>query len=456
MPEDSQFIATKRDVLSVSRLVTEVRAVLEGSFPLLWLEGEISNLASPRSGHLYFSLKDAHSQVRCALFRNKRNLLRFTPKDGDKVLARVRVTLYEPRGDFQLVIEHMEPAGEGLLKQAFEALKAKLDKEGLFAAERKKDLPRYPACAGIITSPSGAAIRDVLHVLERRFPTMRVIIYPAQVQGEQAPAELRDALQRAIKRNECDVLILTRGGGSLEDLAAFNDEPLARAIADCPIPLVSAVGHEIDFTIADFVADRRAPTPSAAAELISPDRDNLLDQTKGATVRLRKSIDVQLQSLQQQSRHLKQRVQQQHPMALLRQQQQRLDEAWIQLQREMQQGLFLSRTKLQSLAQELKHQSPERKLNAMRERRLTLAKHLGNGMNHFLQQRRSTLANPAARLHGISPLATLTRGYSILRKTDTKQIIRSTENTGIGDQLTAILKEGELDVEVKGLRISEN
>ena len=275
-----------RDIYSISRLNTEVRAVLEGSFPLLWVEGEISNLAVPRSGHLYFSLKDPHAQVRCALFRGKRQLLRFEPANGDRVLARVRIGFYEPRGEFQLIVEHMEPAGAGDAQRAFDALKRKLDAEGLFDAGRKRPLPAYPHRIGVITSPSGAAIRDVLHVLARRAPQIPITLFPAQVQGKDAPADLLAALQTAIARGDCDVLLLTRGGGSVEDLAAFNDEALARAIAASPVPVVSAVGHEIDFSIADFVADRRAPTPSAAAELLSPDSDALATAVGGLRRRL--------------------------------------------------------------------------------------------------------------------------------------------------------------------------
>ncbi len=233
-----------RDVYSISRLNSEVRAVLEGSFPLLWVEGEISNLATPRSGHLYFSLKDAHAQVRCALFRAKRQLLRFTPADGTQVLARVRIGLYEPRGDFQLIVEHLEPAGAGAAQREFELLKQRLQAEGLFDPARKRPLPRFPLRLGVITSPSGAAIRDVLKVLRRRAPQLAVTILPVRVQGSGAADEILEALQISARRADCDVLLLTRGGGSIEDLAAFNDERLARAIAALQIPVVSAVGHE--------------------------------------------------------------------------------------------------------------------------------------------------------------------------------------------------------------------
>ncbi|MCP5022944.1 MAG: exodeoxyribonuclease VII large subunit, partial [bacterium] len=270
MPSSPSISAPQRDIYSVSRLNSEVRAVLDASFPLLWVEGEISNLARPSSGHIYFSLKDPHSQVRCAMFRMKRQRLRFEPENGMQVLVRARPNLYEARGDFQLSIEHMELGGEGLLRQAFEELKQRLDQEGLFDSGQKRPLPQFPRQIGVITSPSGAAIRDMISVLKRRLPAIPVVIYPVQVQGDRSAVDINQAVQLANRRSECDLLILTRGGGSLEDLMAFNDEQVARAIAASEIPIISAIGHEIDFTIADFVADQRAPTPSAAAELATP------------------------------------------------------------------------------------------------------------------------------------------------------------------------------------------
>ncbi|RLA31329.1 MAG: exodeoxyribonuclease VII large subunit, partial [Gammaproteobacteria bacterium] len=260
-----------RDIYTPSRLNLEARTLLEGHFPLLWIEGELSNLARPASGHLYFSLKDARAQVRCAMFRNRNRALRFRPANGQQVLLRARAGLYEGRGEFQLIVESMEEAGHGALQRAYEELRGRLTDEGLFDEALKRPLPTLPRQIGIITSPSGAALHDVLHVLARRFPAIPVVLYPATVQGDEAPNALRAALATAIRRAECDVLLLARGGGSLEDLWAFNDEALARAIRACPIPVVSGIGHETDFTIADFVADLRAPTPSAAAEAISPD-----------------------------------------------------------------------------------------------------------------------------------------------------------------------------------------
>jgi exodeoxyribonuclease VII large subunit len=337
-----------RDIFSVSRLNSELRHVLEGSFPLLWVQGEISNLSIPRSGHLYFSLKDSHAQIRCALFKGKANLLRFKPKDGDSVIARAKVALYEPRGDCQLIIESMEPAGEGALQKAFEALKLKLQKEGLFETSLKKELPAHPINIGIVTSSSGAAIRDMLNILSRRHPTATVTIYPCLVQGTEAPADIRQALNNALTRQQDDVIVLTRGGGSIEDLWAFNDEQLARDIAAADIPIVSAVGHEIDFTIADFVADRRAPTPSAAAELISPDQAQISQRVHQLNAQLTLRTQQSLAAKQKQLQQLEQRLTRQHPRARTQQQQQRLDEIQLRLQRSVSNTLLKQQTASQT------------------------------------------------------------------------------------------------------------
>jgi exodeoxyribonuclease VII large subunit len=261
----------ERVIYSVSQLNDQVKDLLEHSFPPLWVEGEISNFSCPASGHWYLSLKDSQAQVRCAMFRNRNQGLGFQPKNGLQVLARGRPGLYAPRGEFQLILDQIEPAGEGALRRAFELLKQKLQAEGLFDETYKQALPTVPDRIGIITSPTGAALRDILNVLRRRFPLGQVVIYPVPVQGTEAAPAIVRALKTAAERQECDLLVVARGGGSLEDLWAFNEESVARAIHACPLPVVSGVGHEIDFTIADFVADLRAPTPSAAAELVSPD-----------------------------------------------------------------------------------------------------------------------------------------------------------------------------------------
>src|SRR5271167_4794465 len=295
---------SNRDIYSVSRLNREVRVLLERGFGGLWLEAEISNFARPSSGHWYFSLKDSAAQVRCAMFRQRNMLSAFTPRDGQKVLVRARIGLYEPRGEFQLIVDHMEDAGLGALKRQFEELSARLNLEGLFAVERKRPLPSLPRRIGVITSPTGAAVRDILHVLARRFPATAVLIYPVSVQGAQAAAEIVAALESAGVRAECDVLILARGGGSLEDLWAFNDERLARVIAASSIPVISGVGHEIDFTIADFAADVRAPTPSAAAELVVPDAAEWFDAFAQFGARLRRGMLRRLEAHRERLRWL--------------------------------------------------------------------------------------------------------------------------------------------------------
>lgn len=316
----------ERDVYTVSRLNREARILLERGMPPLWIEGEISNFAAPSSGHWYFSLKDANAQVRCAMFRQRNSQSACTPRDGLHVMARARVSLYEARGDYQLLVDHLEEAGEGALRRRFELLKAKLQREGLFATERKRPLPALPRRIGVITSPSGAAIRDILNVLKRRFCAIPILIYPVPVQGAGAAEEIAATLRLASRRAECDVLVLARGGGSLEDLWAFNEEIVARALLDCRIPTVSGVGHEIDFTIADFVADVRAPTPSAAAELIVPNCQEWIERSQALSRRLTNRIQRLLQNCRATQDWLARRLAQAHPGVWLRHQAQRVDD----------------------------------------------------------------------------------------------------------------------------------
>jgi exodeoxyribonuclease VII large subunit len=439
-----------RDIFSVSRLNAEVRAVLDGSFPLLWVEGEISNLAAPRSGHLYFSLKDAHAQVRCAMFRNRRVLLRQQPANGDQVLLRARVSLFEPRGDFQLIVEHLEPAGAGSAQRAFEALKARLQQEGLFDAALKRELPAFPHHLGVITSPSGAAIRDVLKVLKRRAPHLRVTIYPSQVQGEGATEELRETLALALERAECDVLLLTRGGGSIEDLAAFNDEILARTIAAAEIPVVSAVGHEVDFTITDFVADRRAPTPSAAAELISPDGQALRTRLDRHHRRLRAAIRRQTGTQAQLLARLQGRLERASPRNRLRQQQQRLDAADLRLVRALRRQLLGRREGLEALQRQLRSHSPAQRLTLLRQRLTALAGGLFQAWQTTQRERRQHLAATARELNAVSPLATLERGYAVLRQAqlEGQPVVRSVLQVNRQERLVALLPDGSLELSV--------
>ena len=346
----------QRKILSVSQLNRESRFLLEKNLSTLWVDGEISNLSRPASGHIYFTLKDAQAQIRCAMFRNRLNHIRFRPENGAQVQIRGSVSLYEARGDYQLIAEHMEAGGDGALQRAFEQLKRELEREGLFNPAHKQPIPALPTRVGVITSPSGAAIHDILSVLQRRFPSLPIIIYPTAVQGEQATQEVVSAIQQAEQQQQCDLLVIARGGGSIEDLWTFNQEAVARAIYHCPLPIISAVGHETDFTIADFVADQRAPTPSAAAESISPDREQWLEGVKQLAQRLIRSNQHILQIHTQQLQGLKKRLR--HPGERIQQFTQRLDESEQRLQRAQQQTLGRKSEQLQRIRLSLQHNAP--------------------------------------------------------------------------------------------------
>ncbi len=433
-----------RDIYSISRLLRETRAILEGSFPLLWIDGEISNFSRPSSGHMYFSLKDEAAQVRCAMFRNRNLQLRFKPENGMHVLVRARVTLYEARGDFQIVVEHMEEAGLGALQRAFEELKARLGKEGLFETGRKLPVPVLPKRIGVITSPTGAAIRDILSVLKRRFPAIPVLIYPVSVQGEQAAGEIAATIQLADSRQECDVFILARGGGSLEDLWAFNEEVVARAIYACETPLVSAVGHEVDFTIADFVADQRAPTPSAAAELVTPDQHELQQRLAKQLARLARQIRGVLHQSDQTLGWLKKRLHQQHPARGLQLKAQRLDELELRLQRQVKIVLERRRYRLGRLNSRLQRHAPVRQLAHLNQRRQNLEQRLHHAWERLMTQKRQRLAMSSRTLDSVSPLATLQRGYAIVQDLDTKKVYRDAAELNAGDTVSARLSKGSL------------
>jgi exodeoxyribonuclease VII large subunit len=438
---------TGRDIFSVSRLNMEVRSALENSFPLLWVTGEISNLAMPRSGHLYFSLKDASAQVRCAMFRNRRSLLRFQPGDGAQVIVRARVTVYEPRGDLQLIVEHMEPAGEGLLRQQVEELARKLREEGLFDEERKKPIPTFPGKIGVVTSPSGAAIRDVLSVLKRRCPSIPVVIYPVPVQGKTAAGEIADMLKIADRRKECDLLILTRGGGSLEDLMAFNDEQLARTIAGLSIPVISAIGHEIDTSISDHVADRRAPTPSAAAELASPDSAALLHRVALLDTRLQRVHAQKLQRNMQRLDELGIRLQQQHPGLRLRHQAERITTLKSRLEQAGGNRIRILRATLETLATRLQAQAPARRVAENRSHLERLARRSETLIRQRLAESGARVTALARELHAISPLATLERGYSITLN-DSQQAITDSSQVRKGEELEIRFARGSIQAEV--------
>jgi exodeoxyribonuclease VII large subunit len=444
--------AQAREVLSISQLNQAARRLLETGLPMVWVEGEISNLARPSSGHIYFTLKDASAQVRCAMFKMKNRLLDFRPSDGQQVLARVRVSIYEARGDYQLIIEHMEEAGDGALRRQFELLKHKLQQEGLFDAETKQALPELPRRIGIITSPTGAAIRDILSVLKRRFPAIPVLIYPIPVQGAEAPPAIVQAIQLAAQRAECDLLVLTRGGGSLEDLWAFNDEAVARAVHDCPIPLVSAVGHEIDFTIADFVADVRAPTPSAAAELISPDRGEWLEYVSQQRARLVRALRGQLQQRQQTLHALRRHIK--HPGQRLRERAQRLDELEQRLMQGQLRFFKHQHARIGTLQARLQAQSPVQHIRTLGVRLASLQRAARHAILQRLKRDRQRLLAQTHALETVSPLATLNRGYAIVQ-TEDGRVVREAGEVEIGQRVQARLGKGRLQCRVEERHLDE-
>jgi exodeoxyribonuclease VII large subunit len=441
--------AAGREVYSVSRLNQEVRMLLEGVFPLLWVEGEISNFSRPSSGHCYFTLKDSDSQIRCAMFRPKATNLRHAPKNGDQVLLRARVSLYPARGDYQLIVEHLEDAGEGALRRAFEQLKAKLQAEGLFAPEHKKPLPALPRRLGVITSPTGAAIRDVLTVLARRFPSLPVLIYPVPVQGAGAGEKIAETIRLASARREVDALLLTRGGGSLEDLWSFNEEVVARAIFDCKIPLVAAVGHEVDFTIADFVADARAPTPSAAAELLSPDGEAWREALARQGERLHKLLQQQLSRTAERIGWLRRHLDQHHPRRRLMDANLRLDELEGRLQQAGRRRLREFEQRRDGLTQRLHRQSPALRVQTLEARRKELLHRLQFAMTCELREQEQTLMGLVRQLDVVSPLATLARGYAVIRREADGSIVRSTRKIRAGEPVSAQLAEGTLHCRVE-------
>jgi len=429
--------------ISVSQLNRRVKQLLEQGIARLWVEGEISNLSRPSSGHIYFSLKDDSAQVSAAWFRQRQRAPAIGFKDGDKVLAFGRVSLYEARGNYQLIVEQLEPAGEGVLKQRFDALKKKLLAEGLFDEDRKQPLPALPHRIGVITSPSGAAVRDIVSVLRRRFPAIPVVIYPAAVQGDAAPGELLAALATAVRRNECDVLIIGRGGGSLEDLWAFNDERLARAIADCPIPVVSAVGHEVDFTIADFVADVRAPTPSGAAEIVVPDSRDWQHRVNVLATRIGRIGQRAIEDRAQQLDWLNRRLFGASPAATLRRQRDQLRENQGRLAAAARRHLMAQKAALQALHGELVQLSPALTVQRAIGRLGELRQRLGSSAQKGVAVTDHRVALLGRALHSVSPLATLDRGYAIVTDAD-GTVLRDAATVARGDEIRARLKQGSL------------
>ncbi len=437
------------DILTPAQLNTLARDLLESAFPLVWVEGELGNVSRPSSGHLYFTLKDARAQVRAAMFKPKSQWLKFVPREGMRVLVRGRLTLYEARGDYQLILDHMEEAGEGALRRAYEELKARLEAEGLFDAERKRTLPAHVRRLAVITSPSGAAVRDVLSVLRRRFPLLEVDLLPSLVQGDTAAAQITALLRQADASGRYDVILLTRGGGSLEDLWAFNDEQLARAIAASTTPVVSAVGHETDFSLSDFAADLRAPTPSVAAELLVPDQRDLALRLRRLAQRLNQlQVHAMSQAMQRADRAAL-RLQAHSPQARLALLRHRQEAAFARLQANWRQKQERRRAQLAHAAAVLRGAQPQRQLAALKERLAALAPRSQSAISRQLQADALRLRGIARSLEAVSPLATVARGYSILTRADDGTLVRSSTQVQPGDRMQARLAEGTLQVRVE-------
>ena len=469
--ESAALPAPAREVYSVSRLNREVRVLLERGLGVLWVEGELSNLSQPSSGHWYFSLKDRNAQLRCAMYRVKNSLVGFTPRAGMQVLVRGRISLYEPRGEFQLIIEHLEEAGVGALRREFERVKARLAADGLFALERKRPLPRFPRRIGLITSPSGAALRDILQILARRYPPARVLIYPSPVQGAAAVPTLVAALTTASARAECDLVILARGGGSLEDLWAFNDERVARAIHACSLPVVCGVGHEIDFTIADLVADARAPTPSAAAEMVVPDRHACLEALTRTARRMEGGVRRELRAMRVRLDAVARRLGREHPGMRLQQQLQRLDDLSQRLAGGTRGTLHREGQRLAELRARLQQHSPRhalgewgarnqslqlrlaRAIGAHTTRAIARSEHAGGRLERATRARLTAAAQRLAlaqrALDAVSPLATVQRGFAILKDAE-GNIITDAATVAIGAEIEASLARGTLTARVTG------
>ncbi|MCK3657605.1 exodeoxyribonuclease VII large subunit [Pasteurellaceae bacterium Pebbles2] len=431
----------EQNIYSVSQLNGAVRNALEGEFGAVWLTGEISNFTQPVSGHWYLTLKDENAQVRCAMWRMKTTRVSFRPQNGMQVLVRAGVSLYEPRGDYQLIIESMHPAGEGLLQQQFEQLKMKLAAEGLFAQNLKKNLPHFCKTLGVVTSPTGAALQDILQILKRRDPNLKVVIYPTQVQGKDAANEIAQMIELANQRQEVDVLIVGRGGGSLEDLWCFNEEIVARAIFNSTIPIISAVGHEIDVTIADFVADLRAPTPSAAAELVSRNQDELFKQLDYQHQRLTMAFDRLFAEKHQLLQHWLLRLQHQHPNAQLKIQQQRTIQLEQRLISVMQRIMEKNRHNFTALYQRLDNNPLPHLLQKQQQHLQQLKVRLNFELNSRLTNKQHQLAHLCARMDSLSPLKVLARGYSIAENAQGKAI-SSIQQVHLGEPLQTRIADG--------------
>ena len=435
--------SSNREILSISELNKTVKSLLEKEFSLIYVEGEISNFSRPSSGHWYFTLKDEKAQIKCAMFKNQNRSVPFEPKNGQQVVLYGKVTLYEGRGDFQIITSSLEVSGDGELRRSFERLKASLQKEGFFDQQRKKTIPKLPNKIAIITSPTGAAIKDIFSVIYRRFPALGMTVIPTQVQGEEAVPQIVDAIKTANKeKSSYDLILLSRGGGSLEDLWAFNTEPVAKAIFNSRIPVVSAVGHESDFTISDFVADLRAPTPSSAAEQITPDANIMKNDLSETNDRLIRAARRVIDSRQNELAHLIRRIR--HPNSRLNELAQRLDDLERRILSRVINLLGIKKSKLA----ERKIQSPIQKIQQVNDRVKQLSRLMTQNHATLMKNRQASLSEKSSQLEALSPLATLKRGYAIVSKENSGKIIRNSDEINEGENLGIRLSNGDLVAQV--------
>jgi len=448
LPREFGAAGDQRRIYSVAALNREARAVIEDNLGVVWVEGELSNVARPASGHLYWTLKDDSAQLRCAMFRQHNRHLAFEPRNGQLLLARGRLSIYEARGDYQLIVEHAEPAGEGMLRQRFEALVRKLGAEGLFAETHKRPLPPLPSRIGVVTSPSGAAIRDILTVLRRRFPATAVQIYPTPVQGDGAAAEIAATLELANRRRDCDLLILARGGGSLEDLWAFNEEVVARALFALEIPVIVGVGHEVDVTIADLVADRRAPTPSGAAELAVPDKRGFESDLAGLQRRLGLGIAARVTISGRRFDALEHRLRRAHPGVRLQQLGQRIDDLDMRLRSHIVVAVAARRAALSAAIAALRAVAPRARIARLLEHCQWHRQSLDHAIGEQLATTRHRVASAARALEAVSPLATLERGYAIATRQDTGELVKEAHTLTPGTAVRVRLHRGRFDAAV--------
>jgi exodeoxyribonuclease VII large subunit len=440
----------ERRILTVSQLTAEIKDILESTFDEVWVEGEISNLRRPPSGHLYFTLKDEKSQIRGVLFKMQSRYLRFELEDGQQVICWGRLGIYEKRGEYQLILDYVEPKGIGSLQLAFEQLKGRLGEEGLFDEERKRPLPMLPQRIGIVTSPTGAVIRDMLHILRRRFENIEIVLYPVKVQGAGAADEIARGIGHLGEHGEVDVIIVGRGGGSLEDLWAFNEEVVARAIFASPVPIISAVGHETDFTIADFVADVRAPTPSAAAEIAVREKGDLLRMLNDRVTRIGREMNHFLVRSREQVIGIQGKIR--DPRRRIEEHRLRLDECWSRLATTVQRTWRENRERAARVLQILLAQDPRHEIRTLRDGQAQLNKRLQGGMAILLDSKRKGWEKHVARLDAMSPLAILQRGYSITRRLPDGLILRKADKVGLNGQVSVRLHRGELICRVEGKR----